>query len=266
MSLLRRIFPRQESAHAGAQEQPWLSPWDVGFRDSVLSGWFSPGGALFKGFPIGAGDIVLDAGCGDGGYANYCVRHGARVIAADIDPAMARAAAARFAGGATAIVADCARLPLEGGRVTRVIATEMLEHVDDAVGTMDELVRVGAPGALYLLSVPDPTSEYFQKRLFSPRFAAETGHQRTFERDAFEKLIVDAGLIVERRDYIGFYWSIWFTLYWNSGVDIADPRHPTLDNWVQTWEALLDTDEGLTVKNALDALMPKSQIIVARKR
>ena len=248
---------------------PWLSPWDVGFRDSVLSGWFGQNGELFHGFSIAAEDVVLDAGCGDGGYANFCARQGAHVIFADLDPAMIDAAARRLSGSGarvlTPLVTDCMPLPLADEIATRVIATEMLEHVKDPARVLGELVRVGRRGALYLLSVPDPVAEELQMTLFPERFAAETGHLRIFQRAEFAELVTQAGLTIEAGHQVGFFWSLWFLLFWNSGVDIAKPRDPALDNWVQTWESLLDTPDGLRVKKALDSIMPKSQLIIARK-
>jgi SAM-dependent methyltransferase len=251
------------------QEPPWISPWDVGFRDAVFSGWFRPNGELFEGFPVAAEDVVLDAGCGDGGYTHYCARQGAHVIFADIDPAMVAAAARRLSNSGaralTPIVTDCMPLPLDDATATRVVATEMLEHVADPKEVLRELVRVGRPGALYLLAVPDPVGEELQMGLFPTRFATETGHLRVFQRSEFAALVTASGLAIREQRYVGFFWSLWSTLYWNSGVDIAEPRHPTLDNWVRTWDKLLDTPDGARVKMALDALMPKSQLILARK-
>ena len=54
-------------------------------------------------------------------------------------------------------------------------------------------------------------------------------------------------------------------MFWPAGVDIAAPAHPVLDAWSRAWSAFLDTQEGREAKLALDAILPKSQLILARK-
>ena len=43
------------------------------------------------------------------------------------------------------------------------------------------------------------------------------------------------------------------------------PGHPVLDNWLRTWQSLLDQPNGIKIKHALDEVLPKSQVIIARK-
>ena len=43
--------------------------------------------------------------------------------------------------------------------IDKIICTEVIEHVDDPMVALRELMRVGKPGALYLLSVPGQRSE-----------------------------------------------------------------------------------------------------------
>jgi hypothetical protein len=88
---------------------------------------------------------------------------------------------------------------------------------------------------------------------------------------------VHAGLEIVQRDAHGFFWSMWMLLYWTlakkhgvtievSTHDVIQPPYPPLLNeWARVWNQVLKMPEGLELKNKLDALLPKSQVIIARK-
>jgi hypothetical protein len=78
-------------------------------------------------------------------------------------------------------------------------------------------------------------------------------------------MVTAAGLIVEKRHYVGFYQALRWLLYWSDWVDPATQRSPVLDSWSRTWDALMDAKDGARVKALLDGFLPKSQVIVARK-
>jgi SAM-dependent methyltransferase len=242
----------------------------VGLRDARLSGWFDPkGNELAPGFPVDADDVVLDVGCGEGGAPIYCARRGAHVILMDIDAQKIAEAARRLDGAPareiTTIVSDANPIPLADETASRVISTQVIEHVDDPPQFLRELARVGRPGALYLLTVPDPFSEHLQERLAPPSYFEPPNHVRIIERDAFAEMVEEAGLVIERRVHDGFYRTMWLNFFWTAGVEMGAPPHPLLEHWARTWNTLLDTEGGLKVKAVLDEMMPRSQLIVARK-
>ena len=140
-----------------------------------------------------------------------------------------------------------------------------MEHVDSPENFLRELVRVGKPGALYLLSVPDAVSEQVQKKLAPPNHFEKPNHINVFSRQEFEKLILDSGLVIEKRAYYGFYWSIFWAFFWTCDQDLSPPWHPLLESWAKTWELMLKMRDGPRIKKALDEAMPKSQAIIARK-
>lgn len=238
--------------------------------DAYLSGWFHrDSGELFEGFPINAEDTVLDIGCGDGPFAQFCAERGAEVIFADIDAVKVAAVEAMLkqspARAVLPLVTDANPIPLPDGRANKIIAMEVLEHVADPAQFMAELVRVARPGAQFLLTVPDPLGESVQKKLAPAAYFEAPNHIRVFQRDEFEQLILDAGLIIERRADYGFYWSIWWFMFWACKQDLSPPWHPLLDSWTHTWNMLLSMPDGPRIKKALDEAMPKSQAIIARK-
>ena len=162
-------------------------------------------------------------------------------------------------------MSGCAPIPVPCQTATRVICTETLEHVDDPACLMAELHRVACPGALFLLSVPDPAAEALQRRLAPDSYWRKPNHLRVFQRDEFARLVTGAGLTIERRGSYGFYQALWWAMFWCCGVPLAAPDHPALKHLEKSWSALLDTPGGGDVKHALDDLMPKSQLILARK-
>ncbi len=244
---------------------------DIGLVDIHLSGWLqNETGELVKGFAIGPEDSVLDIGCGEGGYALFSARQGAEMILADVDAEKLETARQRLQAEAARsvqiLVTDANPIPLPDDRVSKVVAMEVLEHVDDPAQFMAELVRVARPGAQFLLTVPDEVIEGVQKHIAPPIYFEKPNHIRVFKRGELEQLAVDAGLIVERSTQYGFYHSVWWSLYWAcENQPLTPPWHPLLENWSETWSTLLSLPAGPRIKAALDAVMPKSQVVVARK-
>ncbi|MCO5786551.1 SAM-dependent methyltransferase [Pseudomonas sp. G11-1] len=242
---------------------------DVTLHDANLSGWFLENGELFTDFQIQPEDHVLDVGCGDGGLIGFCAGRGAEVTFVDIDEQKVKDTESRLQGSAArgihGLVSDANPLPLPDNHVNKVICTEVLEHVDDPVNFLAELVRVGKPGALYLLSVPDIASETVQQTVAPPLYFEKPHHIRILSREDFPRLVSDAGLIIEKQTCYGFFWSMFWAFFWTCDQDLSDPWHPLLQQWGRTWETLLSMRDGPRIKQALDQALPKSQVIIARK-
>jgi hypothetical protein len=124
---------------------------------------------------------------------------------------------------------------------------------------------VAKDGAKFLITVPDTAHENIQKELAPDIYFQKPNHIRIFERNDFQNLISDAGLEIERTDYYGFYWSIWWFMFWACKHDIMDPWHPLLLKWTDTWNTLLSLEDGPKIMRVLDQHLPKSQVIIATK-
>lgn len=247
-----------------------FDPHLAGKSDSTLNGWYDLESAqLFPGVNVSSDDVVLDVGCGESGVIDFAVGMGADVIFADIDPEKValKESQLRLREGqkATPLVTDANPLPLEDGVATKIVSTEVIEHVADPKVFLAELVRVGAPGAIYLLSVPAPESEELQKGTAAPNYFEHPNHIRIVGHEEFRELIESAGLIVERQELTGFYWSVWWMFFWVSNQDLSPPWSPLLTSWAKTWSLLMDNPRAAEIKAALDKTIPKQQIIVARK-
>jgi ubiquinone/menaquinone biosynthesis C-methylase UbiE len=243
-----------------------------GLRDLVMAGWFNNAtGELFSGFPIGPADTHLDVGCGNGGATLFAARQGCRVIATDVQADKIASLERRLGleattkPGSQCLVSDTNPLPLSAETATRITCSEVLEHVPDPARFLAELVRVGAPNALYLLTVPDPASEAAQRELAPESYWRSPNHVRIFGRDEFANLVTAAGLTIEARHSVGFYSAVWWALFWSAGQQLGEAEKPLLAAWTSVWEQVLAHPDGKRLKGALDRCLPKSQIIVARK-
>ena len=259
-----------------------VSPRDCGFTDAVLDGWFlGASGELLKGFAIGADDTLLDVGCGEGAATLFAVRQGASVIFTDSEQDkvrdLARLVEAQSQAPSLGLVSNSLPLPLADGCASKVVCMEVLEHVDEPERFMTELVRMGRPGAQYLLSVPAPVGEHLQQGIAPAGYFQAPNHVQIFSHERFGALVEDAGLIIEHRQATGFFWVMGMIFFWASekaaGKDpggavrdrIHAPYPPLMEGWARTWDELLQRPDGLAVKQVLDQFMPKSQVIIARK-
>jgi SAM-dependent methyltransferase len=246
-------------------------PLIVGERDLKLSGWRNEATAeLFEGVPITAADIVADIGCSDHPHVpHFCAARGAKTILVDTDKEKLRGLRGRLSGLDPSlysiIESEEGPIPLPDGTASIVVSTEVLEHVDDPVQFMAELVRIGRSGARYILAVPDPLCERLVMRIAAPEAFQKPNHVRVFEREEFADLVRNAGLVIERETQVGFFYALNWLLFWAGPVEPNTMHAERLDSWARTWGQVLDSENGALMKTILDSALPKSQMIVARK-
>jgi cyclopropane fatty-acyl-phospholipid synthase-like methyltransferase len=97
--------------------------------------------------PGGAGDRVLDLGCGPGGVARAMADRGRCVVALDLSFDQARLAQAATAGRSASVLhADAAALPCRSGSMDGALAVEFAVHVPERDALFAEVWRVLRPG------------------------------------------------------------------------------------------------------------------------
>ena len=247
---------------------------NVGLTEMVRDGWLNAKtGELVKGVRIRATDTVIDVGCGEGGLTGFCAGEGAEIMFIDIDGERLARTEQKVrkspARAYRAILSDCDPIPLEDNTGDIVLCTEVLEHVAVPAEFLRELVRVARPGARLVLTVPDARAEQLVAATAPPEYFQAPLHIHRFTDDDFCKLVDDAGLQIESRQAMGSFWSIYLTLSWlraEPSMDIpVDNPHPITDHWTRLWLEVQRHPEGDSVRAALNELLPRTQVIVARK-
>lgn len=166
------MLAAERDAMLALDERHW---WYRGRRRIVL------GFAERLGLP--AGCSILDAGCGSGRTMRDLARLGT-VWGVDNDATAVRCAQDR--GGARARLASVDQLPWSDPRFDLVTCLDVVEHLDDDVGALRELLRVTVPGGALIVTVPAFSA------LWS-RHDEVNGHRRRYVAGSLRMALVEAG-------------------------------------------------------------------------
>jgi ubiquinone/menaquinone biosynthesis C-methylase UbiE len=110
---------------------------------------------------LGAGDRVLEVGCGVGDFSRELMTGVGRdgsVVGVDASEVMLRTAQARSttaSGEPAYAAADAARLPFADATFDACTTERVLFHLEDAAAAVREMVRVARPGARIAVFEPD---------------------------------------------------------------------------------------------------------------
>lgn len=110
-----------------------------------------------------AGDRVLEVGCGAGHVLHRF--HGTDRTGVDLSPAMLQRARTRLGPAVRLLRGSAEALPLPDAAFDVIICTEVLEHVPHPDRAIAELMRVAAPGARIVVSIPNERNIDRAKRL-----------------------------------------------------------------------------------------------------
>ncbi|MBN2554784.1 MAG: class I SAM-dependent methyltransferase [Anaerolineales bacterium] len=109
--------------------------------------------ALLKDAGVGAGETILDAGCGTGlstGALLSMLSPGGRVFALDLSPQMLRAAIAKYSDPRCVYVeGEMQNLPMANGSVDRCLAYSSWPHFEHPARIGEELQRVLKDGGKF---------------------------------------------------------------------------------------------------------------------
>ncbi len=161
----------------------------------------------FEQLGLAPGDRVLDVGAGFGRHVFECARRGADVVALDYaedEVIQTRAtlggmvdageiAVDRFKG---VLRGDATKLPFADGSFDVVITSEVLEHIQDDVSAIAEMVRVLKPGGHFAATVPAWLPEKINWMLSDDYHApkSEGGHVRIYSATELSAKLRTAGL------------------------------------------------------------------------
>jgi SAM-dependent methyltransferase len=228
-----------------------------------------------------AGDRLLDLGCGAGRHAFEALRRGAQVTAFDYDEAelkdvAAMATAMHQAGDLPAVArsggvrGDATRLPFPDGSFDRIIAAEVLEHIDDDAGAIRELVRVLRPGGTIAATVPTFLPERICWALTDEYHAPHVpgGHVRIYTSAELRNKLATAGAEpYARHKEHGIHAPYWWL---KCAVGPTNDEHPLVRAYHQAlcwdiggarpWSSLTRAAD-----RALTPVIGKSTVIYARR-
>jgi SAM-dependent methyltransferase len=134
---------------------------------------------------------ILDYGCGTGGNTSGYASLGAVV---GVEPDAAAVRLARERGGAQYCRSNGTQLPFRQGAFDAVVASDVLEHIEDDFAAVYEIARVLRPGGAAIISVPA------HQWLFSQHDAA-LHHFRRYSKAGLRELLERGGLRVRRLSY-----------------------------------------------------------------
>lgn len=141
--------------------------------------------ALAPLLPAHRDTTVVELGCGLGAFGARLASTYAGYAGVEPDAASAALARERVAPWAGRVVPSVADLP--EGETGLLCAFEVLEHLPDDAGELRGWCRLGAPGALVVVSVPAEPQRY------GP-WDEKVGHYRRYTRETVAELFRAAGV------------------------------------------------------------------------
>ena len=157
----------------------------------------------FSHFPLQAGDIVLDLGCGEGRHViSAYVEAQVHSIGVDLSLDDLRTTQEKFRDFAepdndsksfSLSSANALELPFADDTFDKVICSEVLEHIPDYQGALQEVERVLKPGGLFCASVPRRWPERICWALSEEYHNTPGGHIRIFRASELRRDIEQLG-------------------------------------------------------------------------
>jgi SAM-dependent methyltransferase len=230
----------------------------------------------FERFPIGPADRVLDLGCGAGRHAFEVLRRGANVVALDLSDAelggvagmlwaMREAGEAPDGAGGTVVRADALRLPFPDGAFTRVIASEILEHVPDDRNAIREITRVLRPGGIAAVTVPRWWPERVCWALSERYHNVPGGHVRIYARRDLVGKLRRTGLTPVGTHHAHALHAPYWWLKCLLGEGSEDHRAVQAYYRLLVWDIERRPAVTRTIERALNPVLGKSLVLYLRK-
>ena len=226
------------------------------------------------------GERLLDLGCGFGRHSYEALKRGAEVIACDLARPeveqvrnLARVLVSAGEIGETALAApvqaNALSLPFDDESFDKVIASEVLEHIDDDESAFAELARVLRPGGRLAVTIPSWLAETVCWKLSSDYHAPAVpgGHVRVYRLPEVRRKLSAAGLSAGRHHRA----HALHTPFWWLRCAVG-PNRPVDDNrLVAGYQRLLEWDIikqprlTVTAERLLNPLLGKSLVVYADK-
>ena len=226
----------------------------------------------FKKFKPGKGDLILDAGCGEGRHTFALARLGCRVIGLDCDHTPV--AKAQYVirvlrkqgekiGPVLFTQADNLVLPFKDHTFDKILCAEVMEHIHDDRRVVSEFYRVLKPGGAMAVTVPTPFTEHVYGRLSMEYFRTPGGHIRIYSPKELFGVLTRGGLRIYAVSFAHSFHSLYWVLRCLCGLHNEQARIPklyhrflhrvVLDRNLKRWE------------HSSNLFFPKSMVVYTEK-
>ncbi len=227
-----------------------------------------------------AGDRLLDIGCGFGRHSYEALRRGADVISSDFSlPELVevdRTVSAMHAAGelptgvsSASCNGDVTRLPFPDGTFDRVIASEILEHIDNDIAALVELVRVLRPGGTFAATVPATFPEQICWKITDEYHApkVEGGHVRIYKKGELARRMQAAGLEIFHDHRAHALHTPYWWLRCAVGPQENPNNHPATKayNRLLEWDIMKQPTLTKVADRALNPILGKSLVVYGIK-
>jgi SAM-dependent methyltransferase len=226
---------------------------------------------------LSPGEHVLDVGAGFGRHAFEAARRGGEVVALDYAADEVVATQATFGAMIEAgeidkefvgvLRGDATTLPFADGAFDVVITSEVLEHVQDDVAAIAEMVRVLRPGGTFAATVPAWLPEKVNWMLSDDYHAprAVGGHVRIYTATELKAKLRAAGLQVRGAHRAHALHSPYWWLKCAVGPQRDD--HPLVARYrsLLEWEIIRQPRSMRAVERLLAPVLGKSYVVYAAK-
>lgn len=221
------------------------------------------------------GDVMLDAGCGEGRHSFECIGRGARVLSMDMDMESIRKARytlhymresgqAHDDGRYLVQIGDALNMPFRDETFDKVICSEVMEHVPDDRQACRELARVLKTGGSIAITVPTFISEMVYDALTYEYFTSPGGHIRKYIPRNLAAIMQSCGLEIYA---VRFKHSL-HTIYWLIrcvvGLHLND--QPLTRGYRKFLTLGMNSKLMPKIEDFFDHFFPKSIILYAVKK
>ncbi len=166
---------------------------------------------LLKELGIKPTDIVLDIGCGSGILTKLIAEKGAKqVVGLDASKNNLKFASKNKYKNQKFVFGDALALPFKDMYFDKVLATEIIEHLDDDVKFVDEIERVLKKGGYAVITTPctkPAISLEWLRKLMGIDYSKAFGHKRAgYREEELKEVVKKTNLkIVKIRYYDQFF-------------------------------------------------------------
>ena len=217
---------------------------------------------------------MLDLGCGEGRHIIHaCLEHNIFGIGLDLSQRDLQTAREKYFPFETynpqsqffLLATDAAHLPFANGSVDKIICSEVLEHIENYQGVLQEISRVLKPNGLLAISVPRAWPEKICWKLSDAYHHTQGGHIRIFNGKHLQNEISALGFTFLKRHWAhALHSPFWWLKCWR--WDTQDQsRVINLYHRFLVWDLMQKPWLTQTLEKMLNPILGKSVVFYFKK-